>query len=85
MQIPRIDIRNAAGLADKVMGLGKEIVGSVAGRDRLARSGQVQQQKGTERIEAVRAQAQAAAHDTRATAAGRAQKRTQYSKEEGTS
>ncbi len=84
MQIPRIDTSNAAGLLDKVVGLGKEIVGSVTGRDRLTKSGQVQQKKGTERIEVVRAQAQAAAHDTRATAAERAQKRTQQSKEEVT-
>jgi uncharacterized protein YjbJ (UPF0337 family) len=49
MQLPRIDPKNVLGLADKVVGLGKEIVGTVTNRDRLAKAGQVQQEKGTER------------------------------------
>ena len=81
MQIPRIDPKNALGLVDKVVGLGKEIVGSVTGRDRLAQAGQTQQDKGTERIKAVRAQVQADAHETKAAAAGRAQKSAQNRKE----
>ena len=47
MQIPRISPENAVGLADKVVGLGKEILGSVTNRDRLTKAGQVQQEKGT--------------------------------------
>jgi uncharacterized protein YjbJ (UPF0337 family) len=81
MQIPRIDTKNALGLADKVVGLGKEIVGSVTGRDRLAKAGQVQQDKGTERIKAVTSQLEAQKHDTKAAAAERAQKSAQKQKE----
>jgi uncharacterized protein YjbJ (UPF0337 family) len=81
MQIPRIDSKNVLGLVDKVVGLGKEIVGSVTGRDRLAKAGQVQQDKGTERIKAVKAQLDAQAHETKAAAAGRAQKAAQQRKE----
>jgi uncharacterized protein YjbJ (UPF0337 family) len=81
MQIPRIDSKNALGLIDKVVGLGKEIVGSVTGRDRLAKAGQIQQDKGTERIKAVKAQLEAQTHETKAAAAGRAQKTAQKQKE----
>jgi uncharacterized protein YjbJ (UPF0337 family) len=81
MQIPRIDSKNALGLIDKVVGLGKEIVGSVTGRDRLAKAGQIQQDKGTERIKAVKAQLEAQTHETKAAAAGQAQKTAQKQKE----
>lgn len=81
MQIPRIDPKNALGLADKVVGLGKEILGTVTGQDRLSKAGQVQQDKGTERLKAVRAQAEAESHKTKAAAAGQAQQRAQRTKE----
>ena len=81
MQIPRIDPDNAAGLVDKVAGLAKEILGSLVGNDRLSEAGQVQQDKGTERIKALKAQARADAHTTKAGAAGRAQKTAQKTKE----
>ncbi len=81
MQIPRIDAKNAAGLLDKVVGLGKEILGSLTSQDRLTKAGQVQQQKGSERIEAIKAQLQAETHDTKASAAAQAQKSAQNTKE----
>ena len=81
MQIPRIDPKNVMGLADKVVGLGKEIVGTVTGQDRLSKAGQVQQDKGTERIKAIRAQAEAEGHQAKAKAAGHAQQRAQRTKE----
>ncbi len=81
MQIPRIDSKNLLGLADKIVGLGKEIVGSVTNRSRLQKAGQVQQEKGTERIKAMQAQVEADAHETKAAAAGRTQKSAQKSKE----
>ncbi len=81
MNIPRIDADNAAGLVDKVAGLAKEIVGSLAGNDRLTEAGQTQQDKGSERIEALKSQARADAHETKAAAAGTAQKSAQKTKE----
>lgn len=81
MQIPRIDTKNALGLVDKVVGLGKEIAGSLTGRDRLAEAGQTQQEKGTERIKAVKAQLEAQGHETKANAAAQAQKGAQKRKE----
>jgi uncharacterized protein YjbJ (UPF0337 family) len=81
MQIPRIDPKNAAGLADKVIGLGKEVVGTLTSQERLTKAGQVQQEKGTERLKAVEAQLQSEAHEAKATAADRAQKSAQNTKE----
>jgi uncharacterized protein YjbJ (UPF0337 family) len=81
MQIPRIDPKNVAGLADKIVGLGKEIVGSVTSRDRLTKAGQVQQEKGTERLKAVQAELSAKTHKGRAAAAESVQKSAQRTKE----
>lgn len=81
MQIPRIDPKNAAGLADKVVGLAKEVVGTLTNQDRLRKAGQVQQDKGTERLKAVQAQARADGHEAQATAAEQAQKAAQNTKE----
>jgi uncharacterized protein YjbJ (UPF0337 family) len=81
MQIPRIDPKNALGLVDKIVGLGKEIAGSLTGQDRLKKAGQVQQEKGTERLKAVESELDAKAHQTKANAAGQAQKAAQKQKE----
>lgn len=81
MQIPRIDPENVLGLADKLVGIGKEIVGTLTGSDRLAKAGQVQQDKGTERIKAVRAELKADAHESKAAGARTAQRAAQRRKE----
>ncbi|WP_375489027.1 hypothetical protein [uncultured Jatrophihabitans sp.] len=81
MQIPRIDPTNALGLVDKIVGLGKEIVGTATNQDRLKKAGQVQQDKGTERIKAVQAQLKADSHEAKASAAGQAQRSAQNTKE----
>ncbi|PZS28031.1 MAG: hypothetical protein DLM58_17835 [Pseudonocardiales bacterium] len=81
MQIPRIDPKNALGLFDKVVGLGKEIVGSLLNQDRLTKAGQVQQEKATERIKAMQAQLRAEGHQAKAAAAGNAQRSAQKTKE----
>jgi microcystin-dependent protein len=81
MQIPRIDPKNVMGLADKVVGLGKELVGTVTNRTRLSKAGQVQQDKGTERIKAVQAEMSAKSHKAKAASAESAQKTAQKTKE----
>jgi uncharacterized protein YjbJ (UPF0337 family) len=81
VQIPRIDPKNALGLVDKVVGLGKEIFGTVTNRDQLRKAGQVQQDKGTERLKAIQAASRADAHQAKATTAGQAQKSAQKTKE----
>jgi len=79
MRIPRIDPKDATGLFDKVVGLGKEIAGELFDEDRLISAGEAQQDKGTEKLKAVREQAKADAHraeaqgyDTKQRAAQRA-------------
>jgi len=81
LQIPRIDPKNTAGLLDKVVGLGKEIAGTFANNDRLRKAGQVQQDKGTERLKAIRAEVEAQTHEAKAAGAESAQKSAQKTKE----
>ena len=45
MRIPRIDPKDATGLVDKVVGLGKEITGEFFDRTRLIEAGEAQQAK----------------------------------------
>jgi len=68
MRIPRIDPKDATGLVDKVVGLGKEITGEFFDRTRLIEAGEAQQAKGSEKLKAVREQAKANAHDAKAKA-----------------
>ena len=66
MRIPRVDPKDATGLIDKVVGLGKEITGELYDRSSLIESGEAQQAKGTEKLKAVREQAKADAHKAKA-------------------
>ena len=66
MRIPRIDPKDATGLFDKVIGLGKEVVGEVLDEQRLIDAGEAQQAKGTEKLKAVREQAKAEGHKAKA-------------------
>jgi uncharacterized protein YjbJ (UPF0337 family) len=66
MRVLRISPKDATGLFDKVMGLGKEIVGVVVDQDRLITAGEAQQDKGTEKLKALRNQAKADAHKAKA-------------------
>jgi uncharacterized protein YjbJ (UPF0337 family) len=66
MRIPRIDPKDATGLFDKVVGLGKEVFGEVFDEKRLIEAGEAQQAKGTEKLKAIREQAKADAHKAKA-------------------
>jgi len=66
MRIPRIDPKDATGLFDKVVGLGKEVFGEVFDEQRLIDAGEAQQAKGTEKLKAIREQAKADAHKAKA-------------------
>jgi uncharacterized protein YjbJ (UPF0337 family) len=68
MRIPRIDPKDATGLIDKVVGLGKEVVGEVFDKQRLIEAGEAQQAKGTEKLKAIREQAKADGHKAKAQA-----------------
>jgi microcystin-dependent protein len=81
MQIPRVDPKNAAGLVDKLVGLGKEIAGTVLDREQLKKAGQVQQEKGTERLKAVESELDAKSHQAKAASAEQAQRSAAQTKE----
>jgi uncharacterized protein YjbJ (UPF0337 family) len=66
MRIPRVDPKDATGLLDKVVGLGKEITGEIFDRDSLIEAGEAQQAKGTEKLKAIREQTKADAHKAKA-------------------
>lgn len=68
MRIPRISASDATGLLDKAVGLGKEFVGVVVDEERLIKAGEAQQDKGTEKLKALRSQAKADAHRAKARA-----------------
>ena len=64
-----------------LVGLGKEIAGTFSNNDRLRKAGQVQQDKGTERLKAIRAELEARSHEAKAAGAESAQKSAQKTKE----
>ena len=68
MRIPRVDPKDATGLIDKVVGLGKEITGEIFDRESLITAGEAQQAKGTEKLKAIRQQAKADGHKAKAKA-----------------
>jgi uncharacterized protein YjbJ (UPF0337 family) len=80
MRIPRVDPKDATGLFDKVVGLGKEIAGEVFDRERLIESGEAQQAKGTERLKAVREQVKADTHKAKARSLDAKERAAQHAK-----
>jgi uncharacterized protein YjbJ (UPF0337 family) len=80
VRIPRISAKDATGFYDKVVGLGKEILGVVVDEDRLINAGEAQQEKGTERLKALRDQAKADAHRAKARAQDSKQRAAQAAK-----
>jgi uncharacterized protein YjbJ (UPF0337 family) len=64
-----------SGLADKVVGVNKELLGSLFGREQLKKSGQLQQEKGTAKLEALQAEAKADTQNAKAKSIDKAQKK----------
>lgn len=80
MRIPRVDVKHASGLLDKIVGLGKESIGTVIDDDGLIRAGEAQQDKGTEKLKAIREQTKADAHRAKAKASEAKQRAAQAAK-----
>jgi uncharacterized protein YjbJ (UPF0337 family) len=66
MKIGSVDTDQLTGLLDKMFGLGKELLGSVTGNERLQQEGEAQQAKGTEKLKALRLEAKAEAKEAKA-------------------
>lgn len=80
MRIPRIDPKDATGILDKVVGLGKEITGELFDSQKWVEAGEAQQAKGTEKLKAIREQAKADAHKSKAKAYETREKAAQEAK-----
>lgn len=81
MRIPRVDPKDATGLIDKVVGLGKEITGEIFDRDGLIEAGEAQQAKGTEKLKAIRQQTKAEMHKAKAQALDAKERAAQRAKD----
>lgn len=78
--IPTVSPQNTLGFVDKIVGLGKELVGDILDKESLIEAGEAQQTKGTERLKALRAQAKADLHRSKADAQEGRQKTAQAAK-----
>lgn len=81
MRIPHVSPKNATGLFDKVIGLGKEIYGEVFNSEDLRRAGELQQSKGSEKLKALREETKADAYKAKAKSSEGAQRGQQRAKE----
>jgi uncharacterized protein YjbJ (UPF0337 family) len=81
MRLQRIDPENVRGFADKFLGLGKELIGSVLDNEGWRKEGEAQQKKGTERIRALQDQVKAEAKEAKAETFERQQRAAQKIKE----
>lgn len=80
MQIGTVDLNKLRGLADKTVGLGKELVGTLTGSERMQRAGEAQQERATEQIRALRSELKAQGKDAKAAAFEQKEKAAQAAK-----
>lgn len=66
MQLGSIDLNKLRGIGDKAMGLGKELLGTVIGNERMQDAGEAQQERATEELRALRAEMKAEQKDAKA-------------------
>jgi hypothetical protein len=68
---------HATGIFDKVVGLNKEIAGELFDRSSLREAGQLQQEKGSAKLSALRAEATAEAEKAKAKSLKKAQEKVE--------
>jgi uncharacterized protein YjbJ (UPF0337 family) len=59
MKIGNVDLNQLRGFVDKSLGLQKEVLGTVLGRENLSNEGKAQQERGSAHLQALKAEAQA--------------------------
>ena len=84
MKLGTIDTSHLRGLSDKVLGLTKEIVGTVLDNRRLRQEGEAQQARGSESLKALRKEAEAQKKEAKAGTFEQKQKAAQRVKEDAT-
>jgi len=75
MRIPHISPGNAIGLADKGIGFAKELFGELFDRESLRQSGQLQQEKGSARLSALKAELTAETQNAKVQSLDKAQQK----------
>jgi uncharacterized protein YjbJ (UPF0337 family) len=80
MQLGSIDLQKLRGVGEKIFGLTKELVGVVTNSDRLQREGDAQQDRASERLRALRKEAEAEMKDAKASAYEREERAAQRAK-----
>jgi uncharacterized protein YjbJ (UPF0337 family) len=75
-----VDVNKLKGIGDKAVGLGKELVGTVTGNERLQEAGEAQQEKATELLRSMRSEAKAQAKEAKAGLLEQRQKAAQRAK-----
>jgi uncharacterized protein YjbJ (UPF0337 family) len=81
VRIGTIDVNKLRGVADKGLGLTKELVGTIVGNERLEKEGEAQQERATEQLRALRKEVEAQGHEAKADAMEQRQKAAQRAKE----
>lgn len=66
MQLGSIDVNKLRGISDKAVGLGKELIGTLTGNERLQDAGEAQQERATEELRALKAEIKAEQKDAKA-------------------
>ncbi|MEO7556775.1 MAG: CsbD family protein [Acidimicrobiales bacterium] len=80
MQVGNIDVNKLRGVADKGVGLGKELVGVLTGNERLQEAGEAQQERATAELKALRDELKAQGYDAKAEAMEKREKAAQRAK-----
>lgn len=79
--VPNVSPGNVRGLVGKLAGVYEEIAGTLVGNERLRKQGQLRQEAGTKRLEALRHGARATKQEAKAKTAEHGQRSAQRSKE----
>jgi uncharacterized protein YjbJ (UPF0337 family) len=81
MQLGTIDLQKLRGVGDKAFGLTKEFVGVVTNNQRLQQEGDAQQDRASERLRALRKEAEAQVKEAKAAALDRKERAAQRAKD----
>jgi uncharacterized protein YjbJ (UPF0337 family) len=80
MQVGTIDVQKLRGVGEKMFGLTKEFVGVITNNDRLQQEGDAQQDRASERLRALRKEAEAQLKEAKASALDRQERAAQRAK-----
>jgi uncharacterized protein YjbJ (UPF0337 family) len=80
MQMGTVDLQKLRGVGEKVFGLSKEFLGVIVNNDRLQKEGDAQQDRASERLRALRKEAEAQVKDAKANLFDRQERAAQRAK-----